>query len=133
MNKIYKVQNKYYEFFLTQIDQNYSIYYTFIPLTILIIFGEKDKKFQKIILSLKESITLIKNEKNCGMVNTLFKCMFLDRKNNRIFFKLELFEDYKNEIVIILKKFKLLIQVLEKKERIKCKQDTKIKFMKYPF
>ena len=103
LNKIYKVQNKYYEFFLTQIDQNYSIYYTFIPLTILIIFGEKDKKFQKIILSLKESITLIKNEKNCGMVNTLFKCMFLDRKNNRIFFKLELFEDYKNEINKVIK------------------------------
>ena len=103
LNKVYKVQNKYYEFFLTQIDQNYSIYYTFIPLTILIIFGEKDKKFQKIILSLKESITLIKNEKNCGMVNTLFKCMFLDRKNNRIFFKLELFEDYKNEINKVIK------------------------------
>ena len=98
LSKNYKMQNKNYEFFLTQIGENYSLYYTFIPHVVLIVFGEKDKKFQKIILSLKDSINLVKYEKDWGMINTLFKCMFLDKINNRIFFKLELLENDKNEL-----------------------------------
>ena len=48
LNKNYKVHNKYYEFFLTQIGENSSIYYTFIPHVILIVFGEKDKNFKRL-------------------------------------------------------------------------------------
>ena len=98
LNKIYKVHNKYYDFFLTQIGENSSIYYTFIPHVILIVFGEKDKKFQKIILSLKDSINLVKYEKDWGMINTLFKCMFFDKMKNKIFFRFDLLEDDKNEL-----------------------------------
>ena len=32
------------------------------------------------------------------MISTLFKCMFLDTKNNKIFFKFELLEKNKNDI-----------------------------------
>ena len=98
LNKIYKVHNKYYDFFLTQIGENSSIYYTFIPHVILIVFGEKDKKFQKIILSLKDSINLVKYEKDWGMINTLFKCMFFDKMKNKIFFRFDLLEGDKNEL-----------------------------------
>ena len=98
LNKKYKVNNKHYEFFLTQIGENYSLYYTFIPFVVLIVFGEKDKHFQKIILSLKESINLIKYGKDFGMINTLFKCMFFDKIKNKIFFRLELLEDDKNKL-----------------------------------
>ena len=83
---------------MTQIGENSSIYYTFIPHVILILFGEKDKKFQKIILSLKDSINLVKYEKDWGLINTLFKCMFLDKIKNKIFFIFELLEDEKNEL-----------------------------------
>ena len=103
LNKNYKVHNKYYEFFLTEIGENYSLYYTFVPHVILIVFGEKYKKFQKIILSLKDSINLVKYEKDWGMINTLFKCMFFDKMKNKIFFKFELLEDDKIEIINSIK------------------------------
>ena len=103
LNKKYKIENKDYEFFLTQIGENISVYYAFIPFIILTLFGEKDKKFQKINLSLKDSINLYKFGQKWGMINTLFKCMFLDTKNNRIFFKFELLEEYKNELYNIIK------------------------------
>ena len=93
LNKNYQVHNQNYEFFLTQIGEDNSLYYTFIPYTILIVFGEKIKKFQKINLNLKESINLVKLGKAWGIINTLFKCMFIDKLKNYIFFKFELLED----------------------------------------
>ena len=98
LNKNYKVQNKDYEFFLTHIEDNYSKYYTFIPFIILIVFGKKNKKFQKINLNMKESINLVKFGKKWGMINTLFKCMFFDKTKDKIFFKFELLEDNDNEL-----------------------------------
>ena len=98
LNKNYKVQNKDYEFFLTYIVDNYSQYYTFIPFIILIVFGKKNKKFQKINLNMKESINLVKFGKKWGMINTLFKCMFFDKTKDKIFFKFELLEDNDNEL-----------------------------------
>ena len=103
LNKNYKVHNKDYEFFLTQIGENYSIFYTFIPHIVLILFGTKEKKFQKINLNLKESINLYKFGQKWGMINTLFKCMFFDKMKNKIFFKFELLEDDKIEIINSIK------------------------------
>ena len=62
------------------------------------IFGQKKKKkFQKIILNLKECINLIKFQKCWGIINTLFKCMSLDKMKNDISFKLDLLENDENE------------------------------------
>ena len=96
--KTYKVQNKDYEFFLTQLGENFSIYYTYIPFIVLILFGKDEKKFQKIKLSLKDSISLYKFGQIWGIINTLFKCMFLDTMKNNFFFKFELLEKCKNEL-----------------------------------
>ena len=93
LNKNYKIQPKDYEFFLTQIGDNYSIYYSFIPFIVLIVFGKKEKKFQKINLNMKESLNLVKFGQKWGMINTLFKCMFFDKTKDKIFFKFELLED----------------------------------------
>ena len=103
LNKKQKISNKSYEFFLTQIGDNYSLYYTFIPFVVLISFGKGKKKFQKINLSLKETINLIKFGQNRGIINTLFKCMFLDKMKNILFFKFESLEDDKNELYNIIK------------------------------
>ena len=103
LSKNYKVHNKEYEFFLTQIGENYSLFYTFIPHIVLILFGLKEKNFQKINLNLKDSINLFKFGQKWGMINTLFKCMFLDKMKNRIFFKFELLEDDKIEILNSIK------------------------------
>ena len=62
--KKHKIQHKIYEFYLTQIGENYSHFYIFIPYIILILFGEKNKKYQKINLNLKESKNLIKKIKS---------------------------------------------------------------------
>ena len=96
LNRNYKVQNKDYEFFLTQIGDNYSIFYTFVPFIILIVFGKREKKFQKFSLNMKDSINLVKFGQKWGMINTLFKCMFLDKAKDRIFFKFEFLEDNNN-------------------------------------
>ena len=103
LSKKYKIQNKDYEFFLTQIGDNFSLYYIFIPFIVLIAYGEKEKKFQKINLNLKESINLFKFGQSWGIINTLFKCMFMDKMKNKIFFKFELIEDDKNELYNIFK------------------------------
>ena len=103
LNKNHKVQNKNYEFFLTQIGENYSSYYTFVPFIILIVFGKKEKKFQRINLNLKDSINLFKFGQKWGIINTLFKCMFIDKAKDKIFFKLELLEDNNNELYKVIK------------------------------
>ena len=96
--KKHKIQHKIYEFYLTQIGENYSHFYIFIPYIILILFGEKNKKYQKINLNLKESKNLIKFGKIWGVINTLFKCMYIDTMKNKIFFKFNLLEDEKDEL-----------------------------------
>ena len=96
--KTYKIQNKDYEFFLTQLGENFSIYYILVPYKVLILFGGKIKKFQKFNLSMNDSINLYKFGKKWGLINTIFKCMFLDKEKNKIFLKLEPLENYKNEL-----------------------------------
>ena len=104
LNKNYKIKNKDYEFFLTQIGENHSLYYTFIPFIILTLFEQKgNKKFQKLNLTLKDSININKFGKNCGIINTLFKCMFIDKMTNKINFKFELLEDDNNELFNVIK------------------------------
>ena len=100
LNKKNKIQNKVLEFFITQTEENpLSFFYTFIPYIILILFGEKEeKKFQKINLTLKESKNLVKFKKYWGIMNTLFKCMFIDKMKNQIFFRLNLLDDNFNEL-----------------------------------
>ena len=96
LNRNYKIKNKDYEFFMTQIGENHSLYYTFIPFIILTLFEQKgNKKFQKLNLTLKDSININKFGKNWGIINTLFKCMFIDKMTNKINFKFELLEDDK--------------------------------------
>jgi hypothetical protein len=65
---------------------------------VLIVFGKKEKKFQKINLNMKESLNLVKFGQKWGMINTLFKCMFFDKTKDKIFFKFELLEDNDNEL-----------------------------------
>lgn len=97
LNPIYNIHNKDYEFFLTQIGENFSLYYTFIPYVILIVFGLKDKKYQKLNLNLRETINLNKFAHTWGFINSILKCMFLDRAKNKIFFKFDLLEDEEKE------------------------------------
>ena len=96
------IQNKVYEFFLSQIGENNSHFYKFVPYIILILFGEKNKKFQKINLTLRESKNLVKFGKNWGIMDTLFKCMFIDKSKDKILFKFDLLEDDKNELQKII-------------------------------
>ena len=98
LNKKHKIQNKIYEFFITQIGENLSHFYIFTPYIILMLFGEKNKNFQKINLNLKESKNLIKFGKIWGVINTLFKCMYIDSLKNKIFFKFNSLEDEKDEL-----------------------------------
>lgn len=103
LNKVFNIHNKNYEFFLTQIGDDYSFYYTFVPYIILVLFGEKRKKFQKINMSLKESRNLYQFGKVWGMINTLFKCMFINTLKNQIFYKFDLLDDNNNELINLIK------------------------------
>ena len=98
LNKKHKIKNKIYEFFITQTSENSSHFYIFTPYIILMLFGRKNKKFQKIYLNLKESKNLIKFGKIWGVINTLFKCMCIDKLKNTIFFKFNSLEDEEDEL-----------------------------------
>jgi len=89
--------NTDYEFFLTKMGENNSLYYALIPYIILMLIKSNKQKFQKINLNLKESINLIKYKKCWGIINTLFKCMSFDKMKNHISFKLDLLEGDENE------------------------------------
>ena len=67
------------------------------------LYGDKHKTFQKIIMTLKESRNLNKFGQNWGMINTLFKCMFINTMKNKIFFNFNLLEDDKNELYNAIK------------------------------
>ena len=97
LNQKYNRLNKDYEFFLTKIGENNSLYYGLIPYIILMIIRQNKKKFQKINLNLKNSINLNKYKKYWGIINTLFKCMYFDKMKNHISFKLDLLEGDDNE------------------------------------
>jgi hypothetical protein len=90
--------NKDYEFFISIAKRKESFYYIFIPNIVLIVSGESKKKFQKINLNLNESRKLFKLSKYWGELNTLFKCMYKDEMNNKIYFRFNLLEDMPNEL-----------------------------------
>ena len=115
LNKRNVIQNKAYEFYITQTGEKpLSFYYTFVPYIILILYGEKDKdkKFQKIFLTLKESKNIIRFKKYWGVINTLFKCMFIDTMKNEIFFRLDLLDDNCNDL------YKVIVKENEKNNAI---------------
>ena len=102
--------NKNYEFFISTVKKKESFYYIFIPNIILILSGERKKIFQKIILNLKESRKLFELSKYWGEINTLFKCMYKDEMNNKIYFKLNILEDMPKELYKTIKKEKINIR-----------------------
>ena len=99
-NKCY--QN--YEFFLSECSNKQSFYYSFIPNIILLLIGGKKKQFQKIFLNLKESRKLYELSRYWGAINTLFKCMYKEEMNNKIYFKLDILEDMPKELYKTIKK-----------------------------
>jgi hypothetical protein len=106
-NKTFNISNKSnknYEFFISIASKKQTFYYKFIPNIIFIVNGEAKKKFQKINLNLKESRKLFELSKYWGAINTLFKCMYKDEMNNKIFLKLNILEDMPKELYRTIKK-----------------------------
>jgi len=100
----FPTNNKKLEFYLTEKGDNFSNFYIFEPYIILVLCGEKKKRYQKINLSLIESKNLIKFKQYWGIINTLLKCMFIDNIKNEIFFRLDLLENINNDL------YKIIIQ-----------------------
>ena len=96
--------NKRFEFFITENGDNFSNFYIFVPYIILVIYGERKKRYQKINLSWNESKNLVKFKQHWGIINTLLKCMFIDTATNEIFFKLNLLDNIDNDL------YKVIIQ-----------------------
>jgi len=90
--------NNNYEFFISEAIRGVSYYYIFTPNIILILRGETKKYFQTINLNLKESRKLFQLSKYWGALNTLFKCMYKDEMNNKIYFKLNILDDISKEL-----------------------------------
>ena len=106
-NKTFNISNqsnKNYEFFISVTSKKQTFYYKFVPNIILIVNGEAKKQFQKINLNLKESRKLFELSKYWGAINTLFKCMYKDEMNNKIFLKLNILEDMPKELYRTIKK-----------------------------
>lgn len=100
----HSINNKQFEFYISEIGENHSNYYLFIPYIILVLTGEYKKKYQKIYLSLKDSKNLLKFKQHWGTINTLLKCMFIDNITNEIFFRFDILDKISNEL------YKIIIQ-----------------------
>ena len=96
------VNNKKYEFYLSENGKNFSNFYIFVPYIILVLCGENNKKYKKIHLNWKESKNLIKLKPYWGIINTLLKCMFIDSNTNEICFRLDLLDNIENYLFQII-------------------------------
>jgi hypothetical protein len=96
------INNKKLEFYLTETNKKFSNFYIFEPYIILVLSGEKKKKYKKIHLSLIESKNLIKFKQYWGIINTLLKCMFIDNIKNEIFFRFDLLDNVTNDLYQII-------------------------------
>jgi len=97
------INNKKLEFYLSINGENFSNFYILVPYIILLLYGEKKKKYQKIHLSLIESKNLVKFKQYWGIINTLLKCMFIDTTTNNISFRLDLLENVNKDLYKIIK------------------------------
>ena len=84
---------KHYEFFMTEIGKKESFFYIFKPNIILLLSGGENKIFQKIELTLEESKRLYELSKYLGIINTLFRCIYQNEANNKIYFNLNILND----------------------------------------
>ena len=114
-NKVINL-NHNFEFYITEINDNYSNYYIFNPYVITL-NRRKNNYHQEINLTLKESKILYKFGKHWGIMNTLLKCInFNNEINNKVNFRFDILDnisfDYFKENVNKNK---------EKKEQMKFK------------
>ena len=84
-------KNKY-EFFITDTFKNFSHYLLFSPYTIYILLGNERKIFSNINLNMKDSINLNKYSKYWGYMNTLNKCMKVDKNTLKAYLDLNILE-----------------------------------------
>ena len=93
-NKNFKINiNKNFEFFISKTNDNCSNYYIFNPY-IITISRSKNKYYQEIHLTLRESKILYKFGKYWGIMNTLLKCININNEiNNKINFKFDILEN----------------------------------------
>ena len=90
--------NKNYEFFISGVNDNCSNYYIFNPY--IIILRTKNKYYQEINLSFKESKILYKFSKIWGYRNTLLKCMNLNsEKYNKFSFEFNLLDNLSSNYI----------------------------------
>ena len=100
------IKNKRLEFYISETAQKITNFCVFVPYIILILYGEKKKKYQKIDLNLNESKNIVKFKPYWGIINTLLKCMFINKKTNEIFFRLDLLDNINNELFkVIIKEY----------------------------
>ena len=105
INEEKKISNdKEYEFFLTEANKRESYYYIFTPNIILILSGEEKKIFQKVQLSLNDCKKLYEISKYWGFINTLFRCMYKDTSTNKIYFKMNVLNNFPKILYRTIKK-----------------------------
>ena len=116
-NKISINLNHNFEFYITEINENFSTFFIFSPY-IITLSRQKINYNQEINLTLKESKSLYKFSKYWGFMNTLLKCINYNSEvnKNKITFNFDLLDN------IPLSYFKENeIKIKEKKDQMKFK------------
>ena len=96
------IGNKKFEFYLSEKGENFSYFFIFVPNIILVLYGEKKKRYQKINLSWNESKNINKFKQHWGTINTLLKCMYIDSNTKEIFFKLDLLDNINKDLYKVI-------------------------------
>ena len=112
--------NKFFEIYISEINDNFSNYYIFNPY-IIILSSFKKNYYQEIHLTLKESKILYKYGKYWGIMNTLLKCINFNNDLNKKFnFKFDLLDNLSPQY----------LQTNENKNKYK-KEQIKFSFNKF--
>ena len=111
---------KNFEFFISEINECYSNYYIFNPY-IIILNRRKNKYYQEIHLTFRESKILYKFGKYWGIKNTLLKCIdFHNESNNKVTFNFDILENISSHY----------LKTAENKKNEKKEQQNKFRFNK---
>ena len=113
-------KNEYTFFFTDNLNNSYYQLVTFY--TVLILYGEKFQFFKKFILNYSETKNLKKMNKVWSDVETINKCLFMNRSNGELILKLDLLSNIDDKFIEIIKKSGFEIKS-ENKKVIKFKSE----------
>ena len=99
-----------YEFYITNIDLNYTKFFYFLPNTAILAYVSQYKNIQTnfIQLSIRETNNIKRLSKCLGIDNILLKCLYLNKEKNEITLNMNVIENISDDFIKIVENENLI-------------------------